>query len=278
MSISVKYFIPEDGDDERFPNLFTFGGSGSSVTLNQVRSAFPVPGRYHFRYLRKLGSTTVWMDAVDESDSIPVLNSTLFLKVSRVSFPCSGANMRPASVASSSTSTHKNTEVSMASTSVPAIDLVGFADFDSVEATGGSVTSGGSSQGQQSVDNLAEKSNSDSDLLGAFDSSIPTGTTTSSSGSNLFGLEGLSVTASPAPMGNGLGGPMGVNPMGGGMGGAPMGGPMGGGMMGGGSMQQPQQGMLSMQGNMGMGMPYGKGGGKKDAFSGFSSSALGDKK
>ena len=45
---------------------------------------FPIPGKYHFRYLRNVGNMTVWMDAVDEAFVIPPFDGRIFLKASRI--------------------------------------------------------------------------------------------------------------------------------------------------------------------------------------------------
>jgi hypothetical protein len=47
---------------------------------------FPVPGEYHFRFRKNIGSISVWMDVVDESAQIPVEpTGTVVAKVSRIS-------------------------------------------------------------------------------------------------------------------------------------------------------------------------------------------------
>lgn len=46
---------------------------------------FPIPGKYHYRYLKNLGNMTVWMDAVEDTLIIPPFEGKIFLKASRIS-------------------------------------------------------------------------------------------------------------------------------------------------------------------------------------------------
>ena len=87
--VFVKYFIPEDGDDQAHPNVFKVSGCASvkTLTLGELKEAFPVSGKYHFRFLQQLGGTkmTVWMDAIDESELVPYGDEgQVFAKVSRI--------------------------------------------------------------------------------------------------------------------------------------------------------------------------------------------------
>jgi len=78
----VKYFIPEDGDEQAHPNVFRL--EASQPTLAEIKSAFPVPGLYHFRFLKNIGSHIVWLDAVDDGSALPMFQGSLFIKVSRI--------------------------------------------------------------------------------------------------------------------------------------------------------------------------------------------------
>eukprot|EP01039_Chlorochromonas_danica_P003346 gene3346-3669_t len=94
----IKYFIPEDGDDIQHPNLFQIEGhSGEVVTLAQVVEGFPLPGRYHFRFLRSFsgaaggGGATVWMDLPQPSSAVPSYQGSVLAKVSRLALSSSGS-------------------------------------------------------------------------------------------------------------------------------------------------------------------------------------------
>lgn len=90
-----SYFVPEDGDSEDYPNVFLAPKprqQGHPPTLGQVKSAFPLPGRYHFRFKspllpggdREKGSMPVWMDCVDDRQAVPSWRGTIVAKVTRL--------------------------------------------------------------------------------------------------------------------------------------------------------------------------------------------------
>mmetsp|Transcript_18010 Transcript_18010/g.29843 ORF Transcript_18010/g.29843 Transcript_18010/m.29843 type:complete len:241 (-) Transcript_18010:145-867(-) len=63
-------------------------------TLGQVKSAFPLPGRYHFRFKSPLvpggdreskHNISVWMDCVDDRQPIPTWKNSIVAKVTRTS-------------------------------------------------------------------------------------------------------------------------------------------------------------------------------------------------
>lgn len=78
----VKYFIPEDGDEQAHPNVFRL--EATQPTLTEIKNAFPVPGSYHFRFLKNIGSHIVWLDVIDDGSALPVFQGSLFMKVSRI--------------------------------------------------------------------------------------------------------------------------------------------------------------------------------------------------
>jgi hypothetical protein len=97
-SVLASYYIPEDGDTIDHPNFFSC--DQNSLTLGQLKKVwnifaaillthspqiFPVPGQYHFRFKRAIGSATVWMDATNDTSLVPVDSSgKVFSKVSRI--------------------------------------------------------------------------------------------------------------------------------------------------------------------------------------------------
>ena len=87
-----RYFIPEDGDDPEHPNVFKLP-KDSPLTLGEIKRYFPVPGQYHFRFLRTIESNLVWMDVTDDSQRVPTQNNSIVAKVSRIASPStSGTN------------------------------------------------------------------------------------------------------------------------------------------------------------------------------------------
>jgi len=94
--ITNRYFVPEDGDSETHPNVFLAPKAahpGAPPTLGQVRGAFPLPGRYHFRFKSPLvpgadrdkSSMAVWMDCTDDRQPVATWRGTIVAKVTRIS-------------------------------------------------------------------------------------------------------------------------------------------------------------------------------------------------
>jgi len=87
--VFVKYFCPEDGDEQAHPNVFKVQGcaSVSALTLGLLKKSFPVEGTYHFRFLTSIpgAKTKVWLDVLDDAASLPQSEgSEVFAKVSRI--------------------------------------------------------------------------------------------------------------------------------------------------------------------------------------------------
>ena len=96
----IKYIVPEDGDDQAHPNVFKITAS-QAPTLGQLKKAFPLPGKYHFRCLRSINNMTVWMDTTDDNAALVAFEGAIFLKASRIG----ENNMRHQQPSSSSTTT-----------------------------------------------------------------------------------------------------------------------------------------------------------------------------
>ena len=93
---SFSYFLPEDGDTEHNPNVFLAPKPrqpGAPPTLADIKHAFPLPGKYHFRFKSPLVSggdrekhcVAVWMDCVDDRQLIPIWKNAIIAKVTRIS-------------------------------------------------------------------------------------------------------------------------------------------------------------------------------------------------
>mmetsp|Transcript_9665 Transcript_9665/g.11004 ORF Transcript_9665/g.11004 Transcript_9665/m.11004 type:complete len:198 (-) Transcript_9665:684-1277(-) len=83
-STSILYFIPEDGDVESSPNVFSLSSS-SPVSLGEIKKNFPLPGAYHFRFKKAFKNTYVWLDVNNDEDLAPVHDGVILSKVSRLS-------------------------------------------------------------------------------------------------------------------------------------------------------------------------------------------------
>jgi len=92
----IKYFIPEDGDEQSHPNVFKIENV-QQPTLADIKRAFPVPGIYHYRFLKSLGSQIVWLDISDDKSQAPFFQGTVFVKASRISTPTSSSGIDRAS-------------------------------------------------------------------------------------------------------------------------------------------------------------------------------------
>mmetsp|Transcript_75 Transcript_75/g.201 ORF Transcript_75/g.201 Transcript_75/m.201 type:complete len:264 (-) Transcript_75:177-968(-) len=93
---TIRYFIPEDGDEELHPNVFLAPKPrqpGAPPTLQAVRDAFPLPGHYHFRFKsplfpgadREKGAMAVWMDVTKDAQPVPTWKNGIIAKVTRLS-------------------------------------------------------------------------------------------------------------------------------------------------------------------------------------------------
>uniref|UniRef100_A0A7S1Z6D0 DIX domain-containing protein n=1 Tax=Trieres chinensis TaxID=1514140 RepID=A0A7S1Z6D0_TRICV len=93
---TIRYFLPEDGDTESHPNVFLAPKSahGLPPTLGAIKSAFPLPGQYHFRFKsplvpggdREKGGLAVWLDCVEDDQPVGVWRNSIIAKVTRISF------------------------------------------------------------------------------------------------------------------------------------------------------------------------------------------------
>eukprot|EP00607_Mallomonas_marina_P004663 CAMPEP_0182428506 /NCGR_PEP_ID=MMETSP1167-20130531/23070_1 /TAXON_ID=2988 /ORGANISM="Mallomonas Sp, Strain CCMP3275" /LENGTH=251 /DNA_ID=CAMNT_0024611445 /DNA_START=161 /DNA_END=913 /DNA_ORIENTATION=+ len=202
--LTVKYFIPEDGDDIKHPNIFRVKTTGPQITLRQIKEAFPVPGVYHFRFLTSLGKNSVWMDVTDDNNAIPHKDGDYFSKVSRIQLPPS-IERSPQKLASSKSSrpdhNSEGNQHQEAPSAAPAPQLLAqrserLLSFDSEPnyPTKNNITSPPAA----AADLIGEE-----DLLG-FSSSLPatqesSSSSPSSSNMDLFGLESTPLSTSPLP-------------------------------------------------------------------------------
>jgi hypothetical protein len=100
---TIRYFIPEDGDEEMHPNVFLAPKAaqpGYPPLLGQVKDSFPLEGSYHFRFKAPLvpggdregsgsgsgsgSNMSVWMDCVDDSQPVRVWKNAILAKVTRI--------------------------------------------------------------------------------------------------------------------------------------------------------------------------------------------------
>jgi len=80
----IRYYVPEDGDEADQPNVFELVSEGV-VCVGDVRRAFPLPGRFHLRFRRRVAGLEVWADAADDAAPAPRLQGRILVKASRLS-------------------------------------------------------------------------------------------------------------------------------------------------------------------------------------------------
>jgi len=80
---SIFYYLPEDGDEEEHPNMFSV--NGKSLTLRDVREAFPLEGGFHFRFKKQYKGTFVWLDVFQDLAAVPTYDGVIVSKVTRLS-------------------------------------------------------------------------------------------------------------------------------------------------------------------------------------------------
>jgi hypothetical protein len=144
-ALDLRYFIPEDGDSEVFPNVFLAPKPrqpGYPPTLGEIKNAFPLPGRYHFRFKSPLvpgsdrdkGSMAVWLDCADDTQAVPTWKSNIVAKVTRIGLedddddddvdfaPSSATAPNPGTATIASSRSHH--EHVQSNGSVPSIDIL----------------------------------------------------------------------------------------------------------------------------------------------------------
>eukprot|EP00931_Biecheleriopsis_adriatica_P060157 TRINITY_DN36113_c0_g1_i1.p1 TRINITY_DN36113_c0_g1~~TRINITY_DN36113_c0_g1_i1.p1 ORF type:complete len:356 (+),score=85.76 TRINITY_DN36113_c0_g1_i1:47-1069(+) len=97
-SLLVQYEV--QGDKDREPAVFILQlGGAVSVTAAMVRSSFPPPGRYHFRFKAPTSDGSfggwVWIDLASEDDFVPIFNGGISMKALRIP-PEAGGYQAPA--------------------------------------------------------------------------------------------------------------------------------------------------------------------------------------
>ena len=237
--VFVKYVIPEDGDEPEHPNVFMCGGNkaASALTLGEIEKEFPVPGKYHFRFLRKTTSGKVWFDVTDRNGAVPSDDNEIFAKVSRVGTqhyqaPSSSSNAAQRPVNNSQSNNNGHVEAAPASSAPvrkPSLDVWDSKSPQEVPREEGKRRnserllkfdddpSGNTPSKSPIHDNMGDASGSGLlDFGGSDDIQSASANSASNSNSNmdLFGLDpGVSIPISPSPPGN-IGGQT-HNPLGG---------------------------------------------------------------
>jgi len=80
----VQYFIPEDKDDQEKYNAYVIYKDVDSIRISDIKSNFPLPGNYYFRFKFKFGSQNVWIDHTKEDGVLPKFENKIIMKVNRL--------------------------------------------------------------------------------------------------------------------------------------------------------------------------------------------------
>jgi hypothetical protein len=116
---SVLYFVPEDGDEEEHPNVFSIARPAGKVRLGDVKQKFPLPGGYQFRFKRAFKNTFVWADVGDDYEVVPRFEGNIVCKVTRLHASSGGAARRAGAGAGAGTVTAEVAVPVMRSASMP---------------------------------------------------------------------------------------------------------------------------------------------------------------
>eukprot|EP00445_Apocalathium_hangoei_P006396 CAMPEP_0203854854 /NCGR_PEP_ID=MMETSP0359-20131031/9321_1 /ASSEMBLY_ACC=CAM_ASM_000338 /TAXON_ID=268821 /ORGANISM="Scrippsiella Hangoei, Strain SHTV-5" /LENGTH=450 /DNA_ID=CAMNT_0050771359 /DNA_START=204 /DNA_END=1556 /DNA_ORIENTATION=- len=82
--ILVRYEVQNGDDSDREGAVFPLPPVASGITLGHLRSHFPVPGRFHFRFKAPSPDGSfggmVWADLMADVDSVPIFRGEICLK------------------------------------------------------------------------------------------------------------------------------------------------------------------------------------------------------
>ena len=114
-----RYFLPDDGDDEHHPNIYTIKHTSNTISLKQLKQSFPLSGEYIFRVQTVCNSMNVWLDVGsgnynDNEVMMPIedINTGLLLKVTRICSIVSNDSFSPTGTKTTTSSTVKSATVS----------------------------------------------------------------------------------------------------------------------------------------------------------------------
>ena len=60
--------------------------SQDDLRLSHIKANFPLEGEYYFRFKCKYNTFTVWLDLDNDESKLPLYNSRLFVKATRISW------------------------------------------------------------------------------------------------------------------------------------------------------------------------------------------------
>ena len=82
----IYYWVPEDNDDPEEPNAFGISKAMDQISIKDIREAFPLVGKYHFRFKNLMNKAIVWMD-LNSDDCIALsFQNRIIVKATRISW------------------------------------------------------------------------------------------------------------------------------------------------------------------------------------------------
>ena len=87
MSSHIFYYVPEDQDSFEHLNLFIIPNKSlNDVRLHDIKTFFPIPGDYHFRFQFKYQNQLVWLDLSNDDCTLPQVEGVVIVKGTRKSW------------------------------------------------------------------------------------------------------------------------------------------------------------------------------------------------
>lgn len=80
---NIFYYVPEDNEDYSQLNFFPIQKNINEITLTDVKTYFPLPGEYHFRFQYRYQGQNVWLDLSNEKGKLPITDGMIIMKVLR---------------------------------------------------------------------------------------------------------------------------------------------------------------------------------------------------
>jgi hypothetical protein len=80
----VFYFLPQDFETVDQLNAFGIQKNVSQITQGDIRSSFPLPGKYHFRFRNLIEGKIVWIDLNGDHCKAVAYQGKILMKVTRI--------------------------------------------------------------------------------------------------------------------------------------------------------------------------------------------------
>ena len=79
----VFYYVPEDKDELATPNAFIINRDMDDITLNDIKTGFPLEGDFFFRFKYRYNNASVWLDLSNHKCPVPKFDGKIIIKVTR---------------------------------------------------------------------------------------------------------------------------------------------------------------------------------------------------